>query len=46
MTRADDDGDQPSEDDEDLATSGSVGQPVIESVLGGTVIAINDEPVA
>ncbi|GAA4878177.1 DNA polymerase III subunit gamma and tau [Serinicoccus chungangensis] len=39
-------GDAPSEDDEDLATSGTVGQPVIESVLGGTVIAINDDPVA
>ena len=38
-------GDAPSDDDEDLATSGAVGQPVIESVLGGTVIAINDEPV-
>ncbi|WP_298888363.1 DNA polymerase III subunit gamma and tau [uncultured Serinicoccus sp.] len=36
----------PSDDDEDLATSGTVGQPVIESVLGGTVIAINDDPVA
>jgi DNA polymerase-3 subunit gamma/tau len=32
-------------DDEDLAGSGAVGQPVIESVLGGTVIAINDDPV-
>ncbi|WP_202865162.1 DNA polymerase III subunit gamma and tau [Serinicoccus sediminis] len=40
------DGDDPSEDDEDLATSGAVGQPVVESVLGGTVIAINDDPVA
>jgi len=39
-------GDAPSADDEDLATSGAVGQPVIESVLGGTVIAINDDPVA
>lgn len=37
--------DAPSEDDEDLSTSGAVGQPVIENVLGGTVIAINDEPV-
>lgn len=34
----------PSADDEDLETSASVGQPVIESVLGGTVIAIDDEP--
>lgn len=34
----------PSEDDEDLDTSGTVGQPVIESVLGGTVIAIDDAP--
>lgn len=40
------DGDAPSADDEDLATSGLVGQPVIESVLGGTVIAVNDDPVA
>ncbi|MBA2696897.1 MAG: hypothetical protein H0U62_13905 [Actinobacteria bacterium] len=32
------------EDDEDLHTSGSFGQPVIESVLGGTVIAIDDAP--
>ncbi|GGK57516.1 DNA polymerase III subunit gamma and tau [Ornithinimicrobium pekingense] len=40
------DGDAPSEDDEDLASSKVVGQPVIESVLGGTVIAINDDPVA
>ncbi|ANS78918.1 DNA polymerase III subunits gamma and tau [Serinicoccus hydrothermalis] len=39
-------GDAPSDDDEDLATSGAVGQPVVESVLGGTVIAINDDPVA
>ncbi|HSP59850.1 MAG TPA: DNA polymerase III subunit gamma and tau [Ornithinimicrobium sp.] len=38
--------DAPSVDDEDLAGSGAVGQPVIESVLGGTVIAINDDPVA
>ena len=38
-------GDAPSVDDEDLASSGAVGQPVIESVLGGTVIAINDDPV-
>lgn len=40
------DGDAPSDDDEDLASSRVVGQPVIESVLGGTVIAINDDPVA
>ncbi|WP_151525804.1 DNA polymerase III subunit gamma and tau [Serinicoccus kebangsaanensis] len=39
-------GDAPSDDDEDLATSGTVGQPVVENVLGGTVIAINDDPVA
>ncbi|WP_131103389.1 DNA polymerase III subunit gamma and tau [Ornithinimicrobium sufpigmenti] len=38
--------DAPSDDDEDLSTSGAVGQPVIETVLGGTVIEINDEPVA
>ena len=38
--------DAPSDDDEDLSTSGAVGQPVIENVLGGTVIAINDDPVA
>ncbi|MFC6420172.1 DNA polymerase III subunit gamma and tau [Ornithinimicrobium tianjinense] len=44
--RTDDLGDDPSDDDEDLASSGAVGQPVVESVLGGTVIAINDEPVA
>lgn len=37
--------DVPSDDDEDLTTSGAVGQPVIENVLGGTVIEINDEPV-
>lgn len=36
-------GDAPSDDDEDLASSGVVGQPVIEQVLGGTVIAINDD---
>lgn len=39
-------GDEPSDDDEDLASSGAVGQSVIENVLGGTVIEINDEPVA
>lgn len=39
-------GDAPSVDDEDLDGSGAVGQPVIESVLGGRVIAINDDPVA
>ena len=43
---ADDLDSAPSEDDEDLTTSGAVGQPVIETVLGGTVIEINDEPVA
>ena len=37
--------DIPSDDDEDLESSGAVGQPVIENVLGGTVIAINDDPV-
>ncbi|MBW8172180.1 DNA polymerase III subunit gamma and tau [Ornithinimicrobium sp. Arc0846-15] len=37
--------DMPSDDDEDLDTSSSFGQPVIESVLGGTVIAINDDSV-
>lgn len=39
-------GADPSDDDEDLTTSDTVGQPVIENVLGGTVIAINDDPVA
>lgn len=43
---ADDVDSAPSEDDEDLTTTGAVGQPVIENVLGGTVIEINDEPVA
>jgi DNA polymerase-3 subunit gamma/tau len=38
-------GDAPSADDEDLTSSGAVGQPVVEQVLGGTVIAINDDPV-
>ncbi|MFX0539679.1 DNA polymerase III subunit gamma and tau [Ornithinimicrobium sp. Y1847] len=37
--------DAPSDDDEDLSTSNAVGQPVVENVLGGTVIAINDDPV-
>jgi DNA polymerase-3 subunit gamma/tau len=37
--------DAPRPDDEDLASSGAVGQPVIENVLGGRVIAINDDPV-
>ena len=36
-------GDVPDDDDEDLETSGAVGQPVVESVLGGTVIAIDEE---
>ncbi len=35
-------GDEPSRDDEDLESSGAVGQPVIESVLGGTVISVDD----
>ncbi len=35
--------DVPEADDEDLQTSRSVGQPVIESVLGGTVIRIDDD---
>jgi DNA polymerase-3 subunit gamma/tau len=35
--------DAPEADDEDLQTSRSVGQPVIESVLGGTVIRIDDD---
>lgn len=43
---ADDLDSAPSDDDEDLSSSGAVGQPVIETVLGGTVIEINDEPVA
>lgn len=37
-------GDQPRDDDEDLESSGSVGLPVIESVLGGTVISVDDDP--
>ncbi|USQ76637.1 DNA polymerase III subunit gamma and tau [Ornithinimicrobium cryptoxanthini] len=37
-------GDIPREDDEDLESSGAVGLPVIESVLGGTVIAVDDDP--
>jgi DNA polymerase-3 subunit gamma/tau len=45
QTNPDPFGGAPSDDDEDLSTSGAVGQPVIESVLGGTVIEINDEPV-
>jgi len=35
--------DEPSRDDEDLESSGAVGQPVVESVLGGTVIRVDDE---
>jgi DNA polymerase-3 subunit gamma/tau len=27
-----------------LESSGAVGQPVVESVLGGTVIAVDDDP--
>jgi len=34
----------PRDDDEDLESSGAVGLPVIESVLGGTVIAVEDDP--
>ncbi|CAN5449323.1 DNA polymerase III subunits gamma/tau [soil metagenome] len=37
-------GDIPAKDDDSLEKSITVGQPVIESVLGGKVIAINDEP--
>ena len=37
-------GDVPRDDDEDLESSGSVGLPVIESVLGGTVISVDDDP--
>nr|WP_281497221.1 DNA polymerase III subunit gamma and tau [Ornithinimicrobium sp. F0845] len=37
-------GDVPRDDDEDLESSGAVGLPVIESVLGGTVIAVEDDP--
>ena len=37
-------GDVPREDDEDLESSGAVGLPVIESVLGGTVISVDDDP--
>jgi DNA polymerase-3 subunit gamma/tau len=36
--------DAPSSDDDDLEGSTTVGQPVIESVLGGRVIAIDDGP--
>ncbi len=35
-------GDIPAQDDDDLENSTTVGQSVIESVLGGTVIAIDD----
>ena len=35
--------DAPSADDEDLSSSGAVGQPVIETVLGGTVIDITED---
>ncbi|WP_153395902.1 hypothetical protein [Ornithinicoccus halotolerans] len=35
---------EPSHDDEDLDTSATVGQPVVESVLGGTVIAVDEGP--
>ncbi len=37
-------GDIPAKDDANLEKSTTVGQPVIESVLGGKVIAIDDEP--
>ncbi|WP_134772273.1 DNA polymerase III subunit gamma and tau [Ornithinimicrobium flavum] len=37
--------DAPSADDEDLSSSGAVGQPVIETVLGGTVIDITEDRV-
>lgn len=37
-------GDVPREDDEDLESSGAVGPGVIESILGGTVIAVDDDP--
>lgn len=37
--------DVPRDDDENLDTSSTYGQPVIESVLGGTVIAIDDDSV-
>ncbi|MGB5936231.1 MAG: hypothetical protein WBG76_10230, partial [Ornithinimicrobium sp.] len=37
-------GDIPAKDDDNLEKSTTVGQPVIESVLGGKVIAIDDEP--
>ncbi len=37
-------GDVPGDDDEDLESSGAVGLPVIESILGGTVIAVDDDP--
>jgi DNA polymerase-3 subunit gamma/tau len=37
--------DAPSADDEDLSSSGAVGQPVIEKVLGGTVIDITEDRV-
>jgi len=34
---------EPSHDDEDLDSSGTVGQPVVESVLGGTVLSVDDD---
>ena len=37
-------GDVPRDDDEDLESSGAVGLPVIESILGGTVISVDDDP--
>ncbi|MGB5953008.1 MAG: DNA polymerase III subunit gamma and tau [Ornithinimicrobium sp.] len=37
-------GDIPAKDDDNVETSTTVGQPVIESVLGGKVIAIDDVP--
>ncbi|MDQ3359741.1 MAG: hypothetical protein M3520_13180, partial [Actinomycetota bacterium] len=35
--------DEPSHDDEDLDSQGTVGQPVVESVLGGTVLSVDDD---
>ncbi|MGB3184376.1 MAG: hypothetical protein WBB15_00765, partial [Ornithinimicrobium sp.] len=44
VARAAGSGDIPARDDDNLEKSTTVGQPVIESVLGGKVIAIDDEP--
>lgn len=38
-----DDPDSISADDEDIETSGEIGQAVVERLLGGTVISESDE---